>query len=1365
MSFSFASPKILRWGLLGFLALALVFGTLFYYHSARAAAELTISPITWDIIGLDSNDELTGPNHFPIGARVCNNGDEVATNVTSEFVWDSTNNYINLRSGSLSAFTGAFAVPTLAVGECVDFYYEVEIERDDLARETSREYHITATADTLGVVSTPIPRKLYVEYLISQSRNATMDVLLDGVSVPAGGTMALVVGETYEIELVATTATQGYNQIENFINFTNTIFRVNSVETSYNAFPTPHTDSDWDNKLYADGCSWDNDPNSPNFQSCLGVGKYGGDVTVKYNLTVIGGAGSTETLSSLIYDFSGSSFHYNADYSAGARFAAIINPSSATISKFFTPSTTDVNGVSTLTFILSNPNDAPLTGANFIDTFPTTPGAMVVATPATYSTSGCGSPSFAPTDGATFISFSDGTIPANGTCVVNVMVTVPVAGDYDNSSGNLFLGTVDTGNNADDTLSASITAPPACTPGLEMAVWDFETSLVPIFQSSRVSVAAASYAGNVDSLVPDTQNGQVGWSLTSINGSWPENATASYPIGGAEPYFQFEIDTINFTDVAIKFDVDVEGNWANAADNHIFVWSNANGGAFETSTATAPLDLNPFSKNTWYPNNSASATLTGSNTTAFRINELGAKATGTDPRIVLDNVVITGCGVPQPPSLTKAFSPDPIAVGGISTLIFNLTNENNVPLTGVRFTDVLPAGLEVAATPNANTTCGGTPNWAPTAGGTSLEFGTTAGATIPARVGTTNGSCTVQVDVTATTGGVHQNVSGFIYSTETYTNTTSTGSGSDTLTALLPPQISKIFSPDSIVEGGVTTLTFVVTNPNPDHQLTGVQFSDTFPTSPDYMVIANPTGASTSGCGSPTFAPAAGDGSISFTGGTIAPGGACTVKVNVTAPTTGSYDNSTGTVSADIAGDGNTANDTLIVTAALPSIAILKQVSDNGTDWTSFVSVPEGSDIYYQFTVENTGDVALTGVTVTDPTLNPIDPYTVCTIGALALYEVQTCTFGPITAVAGWNYNTANAHGTYNSVVYDSNNSTASYATTGLSLVKSIYETAFTGEGDVLHYSYVVENTGAAPLLGPVTIDDDQSTNETCPPVSSVVPDGDAWLDPGESITCSATYTVQSADVTAGSVTNIASASVDGASSNQDTVTVNLASSDYGDLPSSYNITLQANDGPRHTRPLGSTLQLGPNVSTESDGQESATADLDTFDDGVFRDMTDKWTNGATVDIDLYLQGSGTADVGIWIDWNNDGSFGSGEFSGFTGLAVGSTQRVQIIVPSNPPYGVGDTLNVRVRAFVPTSIPGGSLDSSDFVGLANDGEVEDYQWQFRNPNAVSMDNFSARSLDLQSPGVLVSLLLAGAVILFLRASRLKAASRVRCDDD
>ena len=84
----------------------------------QAAAGLSITPITWNVVGLDSNNVNSGPNIFPVGVRVCNTGDSAVTNVTSAFTWDSNDPYIQLRSGSNASYT----LPSLAAGACADFY-------------------------------------------------------------------------------------------------------------------------------------------------------------------------------------------------------------------------------------------------------------------------------------------------------------------------------------------------------------------------------------------------------------------------------------------------------------------------------------------------------------------------------------------------------------------------------------------------------------------------------------------------------------------------------------------------------------------------------------------------------------------------------------------------------------------------------------------------------------------------------------------------------------------------------------------------------------------------------------------------------------------------------------------------------------------------------------------------------------------------------------------------------------------------------------------------------------------------------------------------------------------------------------------
>jgi hypothetical protein len=106
-----------------------------------------------------------------------------------------------------------------------------------------------------------------------------------------------------------------------------------------------------------------------------------------------------------------------------------------------------------------------------------------------------------------------------------------------------------------------------------------------------------------------------------------------------------------------------------------------------------------------------------------------------------------------------------------------------------------------------------------------------------------------------------------------------------------------------------------------------------------------------------------------------------------------------------------------------------------------------------------------------------------------------------------------------------------------LRLEKSWVETSFSKIGDVLHYTYVVTNTGNPSRLGPLTITDNKIPAVSCPPVTSVG-NGDNYLNRNESITCTGSYKLTAFDVNAGLVTNSATATIGGVNSAQDSVTV-----------------------------------------------------------------------------------------------------------------------------------------------------------------------------------------------------------------------------------
>jgi uncharacterized repeat protein (TIGR01451 family) len=1092
--------------------------------AAPARATLTVGPITWNVVGLDSNSPTAGPKDFPVGVRVCSNA--ATSGVSVAWSWDSANPNVNLRPGSLNTIT----IPSIAAGACADAYFEAEITQVPAAYDTTRRYHVTAT-DLSGSFSSPTPRELYVEHLISQNRNSTTGVKLDGVSIPAGGSMNLVVGNTYTIELDGATATQGYEQLESFISFPNTIFQILSVSTTYSANSSIYVTSPND-KLYADACLWVNDPNSPTYRSCGGVdGKAGGTVVTTYLVRIISGGGTVQTLNSLIYDFSGSSFHYNSDFSAGARIATIIDPSGLTISKTFAPNPTNVGGVSTLTFTITNPNAAPVSGANFTDVFPTSPGAMVVAASPGAATTGCGAPAFAPVAGAGSISFANGTVPASGSCTVRVNVTPPAAGTYANTSGHLFIDTTDTGNSATGSLTVNSTPPPpppVC--GLTLANWSVPNGTtanppdlaggVPTVKAANVATAAASS----NPVAP------AGTSILTTSGHGDSTSWETFGYKTGAQFVEFAVDTSKYTAVQMSFWV-ANPSPANGPTSLVLTHDSGSGFGAPDLTITNPPNLQiPFENHTFDFTGLTSTT----GVTTFRLAATGAKNDNSGASLNYDDIVFTGCGTPLPPTIGKSFSPNPVAVGGTSTLTLNLVNPNaTVALSGVSFTDSLPSGVTAPA--SSTPVCGGT---LVISAASVLTF---TGGTLAA-----GGSCAIPVTVTATTAGPHVNVSGFVSSTQGGTNTGATGTASASLTAVLPPTIAKQFAPDPILPLGVSTLTFLITNPNPNDALASVAFSDTLPTIPGAMVVAASPAASTSGCGAPTFAPVAGAGSVAFSGGTIPGGGTCIATVNVTAPVAGTYANTSGNVSTVVnlaTVNGNTATASLTVNPPHPAIGTLKQVgltSNPLGTWTSFEPVTAGTSVYYKITIENDGDVPLSPVGASDPNVSLagcVWPASLPVAVAANENHIATCVVGPVTAVGGLHPNTETASGTGGGSTV-TKDASASYATTGLTIAKSVAESAFTAAGDVLHYSYVVTNSGFAPLQSPVTVSDTK-TSVTCPAVTTVG-DLDDFLDPGEAITCTATYTVTGADVSAKSVTNTAFATVSGVSSPTDSRTVPL---------------------------------------------------------------------------------------------------------------------------------------------------------------------------------------------------------------------------------
>ncbi len=258
------------------------------------------------------------------------------------------------------------------------------------------------------------------------------------------------------------------------------------------------------------------------------------------------------------------------------------------------------------------------------------------------------------------------------------------------------------------------------------------------------------------------------------------------------------------------------------------------------------------------------------------------------------------------PTFSKTFAPDTIGPGSVTTLTFVMTNQDPMEVTTLAFTDTLPAGVTLATPANAGTDCVDATLGAAD-GGSTVTF---SGGRLPGF-----GSCTVTVDVTSSTVGVHTNVSGDL--TSSFGNS---GNATDDLTvATNRPGFSKSFAPSAIGLGGRSTLTFTIDNSANPALVFFVSFMDNLPTG---MIVADPANALTD-CTGGTLTAVPGTGLIALGGASILSAGAtCTVSVDVTGVDVGTHINVSGELLSTTGGptiSSGKATATLTVTGGTPS--------------------------------------------------------------------------------------------------------------------------------------------------------------------------------------------------------------------------------------------------------------------------------------------------------------------------------------------------------------------------------------------------------------------------------------------------------------
>ncbi|HEX2254369.1 MAG TPA: hypothetical protein VHQ65_13945 [Thermoanaerobaculia bacterium] len=221
----------------------------------------------------------------------------------------------------------------------------------------------------------------------------------------------------------------------------------------------------------------------------------------------------------------------------------------------------------------------------------------------------------------------------------------------------------------------------------------------------------------------------------------------------------------------------------------------------------------------------------------------------------------------------KSFSPQTIAPGGVATLVFEIASEEEVPVTDLAFTDMLPAGVVIATPPSLSNGCEGSVSASPGSSVVSLSGGRMAAA----------GFCQITVDVTSDVPGTHTNVTSEL----THSLGTTRPTEADLVVDPTRPGFTKSFAPDAVRVGETSTITFTLTN-ELEVVVTGATFTDSLPAG---LVVADPANGDTD-CLDAVLTADPGAGSITFDGAVPAEG-SCTVTVDVRALTPGDKVNRT----------------------------------------------------------------------------------------------------------------------------------------------------------------------------------------------------------------------------------------------------------------------------------------------------------------------------------------------------------------------------------------------------------------------------------------------------------------------------------------
>ena len=689
----------------------------------------------------------------------------------------------------------------------------------------------------------------------------------------------------------------------------------------------------------------------------------------------------------------------NESGTGGTASATLTVVAPPTISKVFGASSILLNGTTSLTFTINNPNaTTPLTGVGVTDTLPS---GLKVAAP-NGLTGSCGGGTITAVAGSGSVSLSGATLATSSSCTFSVNVIGTTVGTQNNSTGNVtstnggqggiatatvtvvvpqltvtktaspnpfVVGqpasyTVTVQNTGTATTTANITIADTLPTGITLA-----SAVGTNWSCTGTTALSCTFTGTLATSVSTvlTLNVNVGTTATSGTNS----ATAS---GGGDPTCPATArctgTTTTVNVIAPQLTVT-----KTASPNPFIVGQPASYTVTVQNTGTATTIGNITIADT-LPTGITLATAVGTNwscigTTALSCTFTGTLATSASTTLTLNvnigttatsgtnSATASGGGDPTCPAtarctgttptvnvtapqltVTKTASPNPFIVGQPASYTVTVQNTGTATTIGnITIADTLPTGITLASANGTNWSCTGTTALSCTFTGT---LATSASTTL---------TLNVTVGATATSGTNSATASG---GGDPTCPVTARCTGTTTTVNVTAPQltVAKTASPNPFVVGQPASYTVTVQNTGTATTTANITIADTLPTG---ITLASAVGTNWSCTGTTVL-------SCTFTG-TLAISASTTLTLNVNVGTTAT----SGTNSATASGGGDPTcpatarctGTTPTVNVIAPQLTVAKTASPN-----PFIV---GQPASYTVTVQNTGTATTIGnITIAD---------------------------------------------------------------------------------------------------------------------------------------------------------------------------------------------------------------------------------------------------------------------------------------------------------------------------------------------------------------------------------------------------------------